>query len=377
MTPAPPLPDPAELPHTALDPVDGETGADAPPYPHAPPPRSPSSPGAAPVPAAAAPEFTPRRALESGGMGDVSLASLTAAPGVWVALKRPAAVYRTHPFVRAQFDREAELVVALQQPHLARGVRKGEDAVGPWIALKYVSGPPEFGRADWPADLPPAPVSWYAAVSARGPFPERRVVEMGVRLSDALAVLHERHRHIHGDIGPRNVLLGPDAEPVLIDFGLARPLGSAPPESVPFRLRGGYFAAPEVQENLAHTDPRADVYSLGATLAYAATGRYGATATPDTIPAPLRGVLLRATAPDPAARYATAGELGAALRALLNPVAPPPGTGLRLLTPVPDRPTVPIRVTPIAPTPPVRVGHPPASGVIRISNPPQGEGRTD
>ncbi|HEY1191661.1 MAG TPA: serine/threonine-protein kinase [Gemmata sp.] len=393
MTPVPALPDPAELPHTAIDPVEGGPGAGSPP------PTSGATPALAPVrdpfgtadapPALAghAPdEYVPRRALESGGMGDVSIASRAARPGEWVALKRPGAAYRTHSFVRAQFDREAELALELDHPNLVRGLRQGTGPAGPWLALEYVPGPAGFDPPDWPADLPHAPVSWYTVVRAQGAFPERRVIEMGVRLSGALAVLHGDHRHVHGDISPRNVLLRPDGEPVLIDFGLARPLGSAPGATAPFRLQRAHFAAPEVQANLAHTDPRADVFSLGAALIYAVTGVFGVSATPDQIPVLSRAALLRATATDPAHRYPSAAEFGAALKALLvpppNPVptAPPDTGGVRLLGPPPaSGPTEPIRVAP--PTgrqSPIRVGNSPsppapapAPGVIRINNPPR------
>jgi serine/threonine-protein kinase len=164
-----------------------------------------------------------------------------------------------------------------------------------------------------------------------GPVAEARAVHWGVELCEVLSMLHAHAAGplIYRDLKPANVILrARDGRPVLVDFGTARPLA---PGAVGTVIGTPGYAAPEQYQGLA--DPRTDVYALGATLHRLVTGYDPERAAPFRFPAAcalnpgvsraLAAVLARTVQPDPAARYATARELGAALRALAaRPVAP-------------------------------------------------------
>jgi hypothetical protein len=100
-----------------------------------------------------------------------------------------------------------------------------------------------------------------------GRLPAVALIDLGRRLSEALALLHEREI-VHRDIRPANIILrDSDFSPVLIDFGLARAITQS-------RLTefGGDFVAPEVRGDADRArepwGPAADVFSFGKTLSY-------------------------------------------------------------------------------------------------------------
>lgn len=136
------------------------------------------------------------------------------------------------------------------------------------------------------------------------------------RLCDAVSELHGAFDPpiIHRDLKPSNVILSQNAL-TLIDFGIARTY-DAGADSDTHRF-GTRAYAPSEQFGFGQTDVRSDVYALGMLLYYLLTER-----TPDAaarrqgwraagVPEPLRRVVERAAAFDPADRYASAGELKA------------------------------------------------------------------
>jgi tetratricopeptide (TPR) repeat protein len=155
---------------------------------------------------------------------------------------------------------------------------------------------------------------------------------LGACLADALQYAHERGL-LHLDLKPSNVLLAADGQPMLLDFHLARaPLAAGAP--APAGLGGTpCYMAPEHQAALAAVagrhdvpaavDGRADVFALGVLL-YGALG--GTVPVPaertgealrrrnPCVPRGLANLLSRSLAADPAARYASAGDLAADLR---------------------------------------------------------------
>ena len=189
------------------------------------------------------------------------------------------------------------------------------------MALEYVAGPTEHPERDWPADLPPPPLTLQAWVECDGPLPEALAVDLGLKLGGAVGAMHAAGV-LHGDVQPLNVLLDGAGRPVLINHGLARPLrpGIGPPPTPTGRMASIYYAAPEVRSNPAGTEPRLDVYSLAATLIYALTGRQPEFCPEERIPAGVRGVLLQATSRDPA----RAPSASAFLAALANSGLPVP-----------------------------------------------------
>ena len=107
-------------------------------------------------------------------------------------------------------------------------------------------------------------------VKAHGPLDEAEVRQLGIRLGGVLAEAHRRGV-LHRDVTPNNVMLTSASDAVLTDFGLARTQASGTATATSVMGTPGY-AAPEVYAG-QRTDPRSDLYSLGAVLYFAATGR--------------------------------------------------------------------------------------------------------
>lgn len=161
-------------------------------------------------------------------------------------------------------------------------------------------------------------------------------VELAARVfgpvCEAVMELHERFDPpmIHRDLKPSNIMLssagGADGtspiEAIVIDFGIAREYDrDALTDTRSFGTRS--YAPPE-QFGYGQTDVRSDVYALGLILYYCLTEKTPDAATVRTgfadagVPEPLRAVLMRATAFDPAARFASVRELRDAFAGVLS-----------------------------------------------------------
>ena len=140
-----------------------------------------------------------------------------------------------------------------------------------------------------------------------------RCVEIGVKLCALLEKLHNLEQPvIHRDIKPENIILSPEGEPGLIDFGIARVYKEGQDADTMFM--GTRLTAPPEQYGYAQTDRRADIYSLGVTLCWMLTGSYKLEALEGAdCPEGLKKCLSRAAAFDPQNRYQSAAELSAAL----------------------------------------------------------------
>ncbi|MFE9998675.1 serine/threonine-protein kinase [Streptomyces avermitilis] len=193
--------------------------------------------------------FRLHRRLGAGGMGVVYLGSDRRGQRVALKVIRPD-LAEDQEF-RSRFAREVSAARRIRGGCTARLVAADLDADRPWFATQYVPGP-----------------SLHDKVAEEGPLSAADVAAVGAALSEGLVAVHEAGV-VHRDLKPSNILLSPKG-PRIIDFGIAWATGASTLTHVGTAVGSPGFLAPEQVRGAAVT-PATDVFSLGATLAYAAT----------------------------------------------------------------------------------------------------------
>ncbi|WP_328873116.1 serine/threonine protein kinase [Streptomyces sp. NBC_00287] len=189
--------------------------------------------------------------LGSGGMGRVYLGR--SAGGRTVAVKIVHPHFALDEEFRARFRREVDAARRVGGAWTASVLDADPEASVPWVATAYAAGP-----------------SLATAVADSGALPAHTVRVLGAGLAEALAAVHALGL-VHRDVKPSNVLLTLDG-PLLIDFGIARATdGTASLTSTGVSIGSPGYMSPEQILGKGVTGA-ADVFSLGAVLAYAATG---------------------------------------------------------------------------------------------------------
>ncbi len=222
-----------------------------------------------------------------GGMGTVWKARHLRL-GRTVAVKFLAPELAAHPDFERRLEREARALALLSHPGIV-GVHDfgREDGLG-YIVMEYVEGAP---------------------LSAAIPLPIDRAVVVARQVLEALAYAHRRGV-VHRDIKPENILLDATGAVKVTDFGIARLVsGEADPgiTAVGRVVGTPRYLAPEALAG-APPDPRMDVFAVGVVLREMVTGRDpGGAGAP--LPPALDRIVARATAANPADRYAGADEM--------------------------------------------------------------------
>ncbi|WP_020128795.1 serine/threonine-protein kinase [Streptomyces sp. 303MFCol5.2] len=193
--------------------------------------------------------FRLHRRLGAGGMGVVYLGSDK--KGQRVALKVIRPDLAEDQEFRSRFAREVSAARRIRGGCTARLVAADLDAERPWFATQYVPGP-----------------SLHDKVNDEGPLGAAELASIGAALSEGLVAVHEAGV-VHRDLKPSNILLSPKG-PRIIDFGIAWATGASTLTHVGTAVGSPGFLAPE-QVRGALVTPATDVFSLGATLAYAST----------------------------------------------------------------------------------------------------------
>lgn len=193
--------------------------------------------------------FRLHRRLGAGGMGVVYLGSDRRGQRVALKVIRPD-LAEDQEF-RSRFAREVSAARRIRGGCTARLVAADLEAERPWFATQYVPGP-----------------SLHDKVAEEGPLTAAQIAAIGAALSEGLVAVHEAGV-VHRDLKPSNILLSPKG-PRIIDFGIAWATGASTLTHVGTAVGSPGFLAPEQVRGAAVT-PATDVFSLGATLAYAAT----------------------------------------------------------------------------------------------------------
>ncbi|MGW1596098.1 serine/threonine-protein kinase [Streptomyces sp. NPDC002343] len=194
--------------------------------------------------------FRLHRRLGAGGMGVVYLGSDK--KGQRVALKVIRPDLAEDQEFRSRFAREVSAARRIRGGCTARLVAADLEAERPWFATQYVPGP-----------------SLHDKVAEEGALGAADTAAIGAALSEGLVAVHEAGV-VHRDLKPSNILLSPKG-PRIIDFGIAWATGASTLTHVGTAVGSPGFLAPEQVRGAAVT-PATDVFSLGATLAYASTG---------------------------------------------------------------------------------------------------------
>ncbi|MEW2403291.1 serine/threonine-protein kinase [Streptomyces sp. NPDC046862] len=194
--------------------------------------------------------------IGTGGMGVVYLGRSVS--GRAVAVKIVHAKYADNAEFRARFRQEIAAARRVSGAFTAPVVDADPEAERPWMATAFVPGRTlaervaESGPLDWPA-----------------------LRRLGTELAEALREIH-RAEVVHRDLKPSNVLLEEgdnDGAVRVIDFGISRAASSEVRTQTGMVMGSPPFMAPEQFVSPREVGPAVDVFSLGAVLVYAATGR--------------------------------------------------------------------------------------------------------
>ncbi|MFB4319817.1 serine/threonine-protein kinase [Actinomadura sp. 21ATH] len=189
--------------------------------------------------------------LGAGGMGVVYLGRSRG--GRTVAVKVIRTGFGDDARYRARFRREVDAARKVTGAFTAPVLDADPDAAEPWLATAYLPGP-----------------TLREAIGAHGPMPPDAVRALGAGLAEALVAVHGAGV-VHRDLKPANVLLTAGG-PRVIDFGIARPEDATAITRAGAPIGTPGFMSPE-QVTGEEVGPPSDVFTLGAVLAYAASGR--------------------------------------------------------------------------------------------------------
>ncbi len=241
--------------------------------------------------------------------------------GVDTRLDRPVAIkvmdpkFAGDPQFLTRFEFEARAVAKLKHPSLVAVYDQGVDGEYPFLIMELVEGG-----------------TLRELLRERGPMPPHAVRAVAEPVLAAIGVAHSAGL-VHRDVKPENVLISDAGEVKIADFGLVRAVAAANTTSASVILGTAAYLSPE-QVTSGTADARSDVYSFGVLIFELLTGRVPFTGDTsisiayqrieNDVPSPSRFIsgvppefdelVAKATAREPAHRFADANEMAAALR---------------------------------------------------------------
>ena len=234
-----------------------------------------------------------------------------------VAVKLMLPQYAGDATFAARFKQEAQAAAGLSSPYIVGVYDWGRDGDTYYIVMEYLRG----------TDL-------KSGIRSHGALDPRKVAQIGSQICGALSVAH-KHEIIHRDIKPQNIMVLPDGNIKVMDFGIAHAKNSHLTQDNNV-LGTAHYVSPE-QTRGQELGPTTDIYSLGVVMYECATGRVPfdgddaisvALKQVNELPVPpsqvnpgvdadLERIILKCMEKDPASRFQTADELRGVLNAYL------------------------------------------------------------
>lgn len=243
--------------------------------------------------------------IGQGGMSVVYLAMNERANKQWAIKEIRKDGVSNYEVVKQNLVAETDILKRLNHPHLPSIIDVIDCDDTFLIVMDYIEGKP---LSD--------------ALKHEGAQPQEKVIEWAKQICDVLGYLHSRQPAIiYRDMKPSNVMLKPDGNIMIIDFGTAREYKTTSVEDTKCLGTQGY-AAPEQFGGQGQTDARTDIYCLGATLYHLLTGHnpclppyemYPIRQWNPSLSSGLEKIILKCTQKNPTDRYQSCAELMYAL----------------------------------------------------------------
>ena len=170
-----------------------------------------------------------------------------------VAVKIMLPQYAADATFAARFKQEAQAAAGLSSPYIVGVYDWGKDGDTYYIVMEYLRG----------TDL-------KSGIRSHGALDPKKVAQIGSQICGALSVAH-KHEIIHRDIKPQNIMVLPDGNIKVMDFGIARAKNSHLTQDNNV-LGTAHYVSPEQTRGQA-LGPTTDIYSLGVVMYECATGR--------------------------------------------------------------------------------------------------------
>lgn len=243
--------------------------------------------------------------IGQGGMSVVYLAMNERANKQWAIKEVRKDGVKDYDVVRQGLIAETDILKRLNHPHLPSIIDVIDRDDTFLIVMDYIEGK---SLDHW--------------LKKDGALPQEKVVEWAKQICDVLGYLHSRKPPIiYRDLKPANVMLKPDGQIMIIDFGTAREFKETSIEDTSCLGTQGY-AAPEQYGGHGQTDARTDIYTLGATMYHLLTGHNPSLPPYEMYPirrwnpalsSGLEKIVLKCTQRNPNDRYQNCAELMYAL----------------------------------------------------------------
>ena len=283
--------------------------------------------------------------LGEGGMGTVYKVELVGRPGYYRAVKEllinPNTSAEERRSAIERFDKEIDLLFSLKHPHIPSFLLSFQERGNYYFVMEFVPGQSLDKMLE----------------KNKGPLNEEDVIKWMMQVCEALSYIHSFNPPIIlRDLKPGNVMVTPNGDVQLIDFGIARrfdpnkrtntenlgTISYASPEHLGSLTSPGQRRSPQNPGKLVQTDARSDIYSLGATMFHLltnyepdpiqtpATGsiraknpRLRTVRVGNTVVCPVEQVIIKAMQQNPDQRFQNAEAMRTALQHCLPNYAPP------------------------------------------------------